>query len=271
MKPKIMFSSRVFGNDVQVILDYAVTEGYDGVEWYLNSFRLRTSKKHREQFFEKLDQYPGLYYTFHLPTVDVELAHREPIISGASLGYLQLYIEYLAPWFLKQDVPPVLTLHVGSNSISVEELDWEVALTNLKQLGDFAAQRNGVVLLENLKVGWTTDPKTHLQMADHAGLGITFDTGHAASNPLVRSGELHLVDYADALSQKIRHVHFYAYESLDQGRHMPPETWMDVAEIWSKVVALPDAQSVVLELSTEEELAKTFDLLMDNKDKWQGR
>jgi sugar phosphate isomerase/epimerase len=177
----------------------------------------------------------------------------------------------LAPWFQKQNVPQVLTLHIGSNSIPVEELDWEVGLTNLKHLGEFAAQRNGSVLLENLKVGWTTDPKTHLQMVDHAGLDITFDTGHAASNPRVRSGELNLLEYADTLGPKIRHVHFYAYESLDQGRHMPPETWQDIAATWSKVVKLPVVESVVLELATRDELVRTFGLLMENSHKWSGR
>lgn len=268
MKPTIMFSSRVFGNDVQKILDYAVAKGFGGVEWYLNSFRLRTTKQKREEFFEKLDEYPGLFYTFHLPTADVELAHREPLVARASLGYLQMYIEYLAPWFAKQKEPQVLTLHVGSNSIPVEELDWETGLAHLKELGEFGAQRNGTVLLENLKVGWTTDPQKHLDMINHGNLGITFDTGHAASNPRVRSGELALLDYVDTLSDRIQHVHFYAYESLDKGQHIPPERWIEVEQIWRKVVSLPKARSIVLELSTKEELEKTFSLLMENREKW---
>lgn len=268
MKPKIMFSSRVFGNDVQVVLDYALAKGYDGVEWYLNSFRLRTNSKHRQQFFAKLDQHPSLYYTFHLPTVDVEVAHKDPVIAMGSLGYLQMYIEYLAPWFLRQENSQVLTLHVGSNSISVDELDWEVGLAHLVQLEKFAAERNGRVLLENLKVGWTTDPKTHLEMVAHAGLGITLDTGHAASNPKISSGELNLVDYAEILSEKIQHVHFYAYESLDKGRHIPPKSWEEIEGIWCKAVSLPKLASIVLELATESELAQTFDLLMENREKW---
>ena len=266
--PKILFSSRVFGNDVQKILDYAVAQGFDGVEWYLNSFRLRTARPKREEFFQKLDAYPDLYYTFHLPTVDVELAHGEPLIAKASLAYLQMYIEYLAPWFTKQKEPQTLTLHVGSNSIAVEELDWETALRHLKELGDFGAERNGKVLLENLKVGWTTDPKTHQTMIEHAGLGITFDTGHAASSPLVRSGELPLLDYLDLLRDEIRHAHFYAYESLDKGQHIPPQAWSDVADVWRKLVRLPNLRSIVLELSTQVELEETFALLRENREYW---
>ncbi|MDI9422491.1 MAG: sugar phosphate isomerase/epimerase [Bacillota bacterium] len=268
MRPKIMFSSRVFGNNTQAILDYAVAKGFDGVEWYHNSFRLRTNKKMRNAFFNTLDQYPKLHYTFHLPTVDVELAHAEPLIAQASLGYLKMYIEYLAPWLQSQDEPPVLTLHVGSNSIPVDELNWETALAHLRELGELARQRNANLLLENLKVGWTTDPKTHLAMANHAGLGITFDTGHAASNPLVRSGELDVVEYMDRLKDRIQHVHFYAYESIEKGGHIPPETWDEVAQTWRKVLSLPQVRSVVLELSTQRELEQTFHLLMENRDEW---
>ena len=171
---------------------------------------------------------------------------------------MQLYIEYLAPG-CAQSEPQIITLHVGSNSIPVEELDWDTALRHLEELGRFAAERNGMVLLENLKVGWTTDPNTHLEMIQRAGLqGLTFDTGHAASNPKVRGGELRLVEYVDLLQGHIRHVHFYFYESLDKGSHVPPQRWDEVAEVWRKVVNLPHVQSVVLELSSQEELEQTF-------------
>jgi len=86
-------------------------------EWYLNSFRLRTPQTRRDAFFRSLDQYPDLHYTFHLPTVDVELAHGNLLIAEASLRYMQLYIEYLAPWLQQQSEPQIITLHVGSNSI----------------------------------------------------------------------------------------------------------------------------------------------------------
>ena len=268
-RPKLMFSSRVFGTDTEKILSYAQAQGYGGVEWYLNSFRLRTPQTRRDTFFRSLDRYPDLRYTFHLPTVDVELAHGNLLIAEASLRYMQLYIEYLAPWLQQQSEPQIITLHVGSNSIPVEELDWHTALRHLEELGRFAAERNGMVLLENLKVGWTTDPHTHLEMIQRAGLkGLTFDTGHAASNPKVRGGELKLVEYVDLLRDHIRHVHFYFYESLDKGSHIPPQEWDEVAEVWRRVVNLPHVQSVVLELSSQEELEQTFKLLMENKEKW---
>jgi len=70
-------------------------------------------------------------------------------------------------------------------------------------------------------------------MIQRAGLkGLTFDTGHAASNPKVRGGELKLVEYVDLLRDHIRHVHFYFYESLDKGSHIPPQEWDEVAEVW---------------------------------------
>lgn len=267
-KPKLMFSSRIFGNDVDRILGYAKKKGFHGIEWYLNLFRLRTNSQMRKAFFAKLDENSDLYYTFHLPTTDVEIAHKEHQIARGSLEYLKMNIEYLAPWLKGQQVSPSLVLHIGSNSIATAELDWERGLENLKELVDYAKERNGEVSLENLKVGWTTDPKTHLAMCEYAGTSITFDTGHAASNPKVLSGELNLVDYAGQLAERIHHVHFYSYEDLDQGKHIPPQGWDEIGAIWKKVVNLPSLKSIVLELSNQAELEQTFTILMANKGQW---
>ncbi len=268
MTQKIMFSSRVFGNDVDKTLEYAGTKGFGGVEWYLNSFRLRTNRGMREEFFAKLDEHPGLYYTFHLPTTDVELAHKESLIATSSLYYLKMNLEYLASWLIKQDHESVITLHVGSNSIPTKDLDWDTALANLNKLDRFAKARNAQVLLENLKVGWTTDPEKHLALINGTDLGITFDTGHAASNPSVLSGQLDLVEYLARLQEKVLHVHFYAYEDLKTGGHVPPKRWEDIDAVWSKVITLPRKPAIVLELSTRHELEQTYNILLENKANW---
>src|SRR5690606_41473021 len=51
---------RSFGTDTEKILSYAQAQGYGGVEWYLNSFRLRTPQTRRDAFFRSLDRYPDL-------------------------------------------------------------------------------------------------------------------------------------------------------------------------------------------------------------------
>ena len=114
-------------------------------------------------------------------------------------------------------------------------------------------------------MGWTTDPHTHLEMIQRAELkGLTFATGHAASNPKVRGGEIKLDESDDLKRDQIRHVHLYFYESLDKGSHIPPLEWDGVAEVWRRVVDLPHVQALVLELSSQEELEHTFKLLMEN-------
>ena len=61
------------------------------MEWYLNTFRLRTPRRGVTPF-HSLDQYPDLHYTFHLPKPCG--AGTATIIAEASLRYIRLYIEY---------------------------------------------------------------------------------------------------------------------------------------------------------------------------------
>ena len=58
IRPKLVFSSRVFGTDTEKILSYAKAQGYGGVEWYLNTFRLRTPQTRRDAFFRSLTSIP---------------------------------------------------------------------------------------------------------------------------------------------------------------------------------------------------------------------
>jgi len=66
-----MLTSCVFNNTKEV-LDYARENNYYGVEWYLNKFRLMINTKKAKEFFNDLDQYPELFFTFHLPTNDID-------------------------------------------------------------------------------------------------------------------------------------------------------------------------------------------------------
>ena len=188
IRPKLMFSSRVFGTDTEKIHVTPKPRATAEVEWYLNTFRLRTPQARRDAFPQ-----PGPVSrpALHLPSAhgrNVELLMATPLSRKHPCATCS---STSSTWLLgcAQSEPQIITLHVGSNSIPVEELDWDTAPAPFGGAGRFAAERNGMVLLENLKVGWTTDPNTHLEMIQRAGLqGLTFDTGHAASNPKVRRG-----------------------------------------------------------------------------------
>ena len=259
MKMELMFSSRIFRSSYREAIAYALENGYGGIEWYLNDFRLPLNPGKLEAFFTALDE-AGLYASFHLPTTDVELGHRKPRIARASLEYLKMYVELLSPWLSSRRYRPPLTLHVGANSIPMEELHWERTVANLAELADTAGAAGGVLCLENLKWGWASDPERFSELVDRSGVMVTFDAGHARSSPPVREGRVSLREWVETLAPRIVHVHLYAYEDWDTGVHVPPRSWDEVAEAYMALRPLK-ARGWVLELPDLEGLERARSVL----------
>jgi sugar phosphate isomerase/epimerase len=257
---EIFLTSRVFSS-IEDTLIYAKDNGYQGIEFYLNQMRLNINHHKIENFFNQLEQYPELRFSFHLPTTEIEIGHKNKFYAKTSLNYLMMYIDFLRPWLLKQDYSPIFTMHIGANSIPMDLLDWETCKNNLKELGQYIAQANGCLCLENLKMGWTAEPKRLIDLVEFAGINITFDSGHAASSPLILSKNMSIVEYLNQLRRYIKYVHFYAYETLDEGRHMPPKKWIEVKDIWNAIVSLEEIKGITIELTTIDELEYTFNLL----------
>jgi len=257
---KILLTSRIFTNTREA-LDYAKNNNYYGVEWYLNKMRLMLNPQKEEEFFNELNQYPELYFSFHLPTSDVEIGHKNIFYAETSIKYLMMYIDFLKPWLTKQKYRPIFTIHIGSNSISMEQLNWEISKENLKKLGQYIFEANGCLCLENLKMGWVAEPKKLIDLVEYAGVNITFDSGHAASSPLVLDGKLSIIEYINQLKPYIRYVHLYAYETLDEGRHIPPKTWSEIEDIWSAIKSIKEIEGITIELTTLLELEYTYNLL----------
>jgi len=257
---KIMLTSRVF-NAHQDALKYAQKNDYCGVEWYLNKFRLVISSEKQKEFFTELDKCPDFRFAFHLPTNDIEIGHANPFYSETSLKYLMMYIDFLRPWLIKQQYRPIFTMHIGANSISMKELNWDTTRLNLKKLGKYILEANGCLCLENLKKGWTAEPKKLVDLVKYAKINITFDSGHAASSPLILKKELTIGEYINQLKPFIHYIHLYSYETLDIGRHMPPKTWEEIKNVWEIVKYLPEIKGITLELTTLPELEHTYNLL----------
>ena len=260
---RLMFSSRIFKDDIDAALDYAQREDYLGIEWYLNYIRLPINRKSMENIFKKLAKYPNLYYTFHLPTKDIEIGHLDQKLASASLEYLKMYISLLSPWFKEQEYRSILTMHIGANGISMDSLDWERTKENIKMLADHAYNSNAVLNIENLKTGWTSDPELHLKLIENTSAQITFDFGHASSSPLIRENKLTIKKYLEKL-KKVSHIHFYDFETLDSGDHIPPENWQQIEKDWHLIDNYKNIKGIVLELTTINDLSSTRNLILKN-------
>lgn len=260
---KLMFSSRIFKDDLDAALDYAQREKYLGIEWYLNYIRLPINRKSMKNIFKKLNKYPNLYYTFHLPTKDIEIGHLDPVLASASLEYLKMYINLLSPWFKEQDYRSILTMHIGANGISMDSLDWERTKENIKKLAEHAYNSNAVLNIENLKSGWTSEPELHLKLIKDTKAQITFDFGHASSSALIRENKLTISEYLKKL-EGVSHMHFYDFETLDTGEHIPPKDWLQIEKDWYLIDKYRNITGIVLELTSIEDLSSTRDLILKN-------
>ena len=172
-----------------------------------------------------------------------------------------MYIDFLRPWLMKQQYRPIFTMHIGANSISMEKLNWDINKENLKKLGQYIFEANGCLCLENLKMGWTAEPKKLIDLVKYAGVNITFDSGHATSSPLVLKGKFSIVEYINQLKPFIRYVHLYAYETLDKSRHMPPKTWSEIEDIWREIKSIKEIKGITIELTMLPELENTYKML----------
>jgi len=256
----IVLTSRIFPT-LKETLQYASAHNYYGVELYLDKRRLSLNPDRIEKVFHRLNQYPQMYYAIHLPTSDVEIGHKNSFYAQTSLQYLMMYIDILKPWLLKQNFQTVFTIHIGANSLPVELLNWKTCQENLKKLGQYVASVNGCLCLENVKMGWTANPERLIELVEYAGINVTFDTGHAVSSPLIREGKLTIAEYIEKLKPYINYIHLYAYETLEEGRHMPPKSWDDIKIIWEEINKINNIKGITLELTTLPELEFTFTLL----------
>jgi hypothetical protein len=89
-KPSLGLSSRSSFHRYHECIRYAQEKKYQGIEWYLDFFRLPAWKGLRDQFFNTLRE-SGLLFSFHAPTNDVEPALKDRIHSTVALDYLKMY------------------------------------------------------------------------------------------------------------------------------------------------------------------------------------
>jgi len=248
VRPEFLLSSSAFREPAEAVVAYARKHAYAGIEWYLDQRRLPIAPEARKKLFESMRR-GRLGIRFHAPAADVEIGHRNPTIAEASLRYLTMYIEFLA-----EVAPTTLTVHVGSRSIPMEMLSWDVTLEHLRRVAAAGRERGVTVCLENLKRGWTSDPHRLLAMAEAANSAITLDLGHAHASAFVQNGGP-LEAFHAVIKQRVANVHVYEIET-PEGVHIPLEGLARHGPAFDALLA--QGQRIwVLELSNPADLAQT--------------
>jgi len=248
-RPLVVLSSRASFNRYRESIRYAKENDYQGIEWYLDYYRLPAWKGLRDRFFNTLQE-SGLPYSFHAPTADVELALKDRTYSAVALEYLKMYIDFLA-----ELAPFTFTIHIGARRIPVEELSWEYAMDHLKRLTEHGYSRNVTVCLENLVGGWTGTPEKLMEMVTSSGAGITFDIGHARGGKWVQNGHGTALEFLNIVAPKVLSTHVYEYED-EKGEHLGPDKSTQISPLLERLLEM-GCKWWVLELNTYKEAEET--------------
>lgn len=256
--PRLVYTSRPDGDDYRSSLEFALGQGFNGIDWNLDFFRLPVSSTERNAFAEALlrarDRY-GLGFAFHAPCADAELGHARASYARVAVSYLKMHVDLLAESGL---VPSVLTVHVGSRGIPERELDWDSAGRNLTDLVNYGESAGVCVALENLKHSWTSNPAGLKELLAASGAKATVDIGHArgsaafAAAPAEGPGSVAGWIGDVARSATVVAAHVYSIETAD-GRHVLEE---DLAPIRPALNALAATGCSwwVLELKSRAEI-----------------
>ena len=253
--PSLVLSSRPSFNRYHDCIRYAKENKYQGVEWYLDYFRLPVWKGLRDQFFNTLRE-SGLLFSFHAPTNDVELALKDRIHSTVARDYLKMYIDFLA-----ELAPVKFTIHLGARRIPVEELSWEHAMDHLKRLTEHGYSKNVTVCLENLVGGWTGNPEKLMEMVTASGAGITFDIGHVRGGKWVQEGHGTPLEFLNIIAPKVLNAHVYEYED-EGGEHLAPGRDTGIFPLLDRLSEI-GCHWWVLELNTSKEAEETRRVIRD--------
>lgn len=248
-QPLLILSSRASFNRLRECVDYAKKNDYQGIEWYLDYYRLPAGKKSRENFFASLRE-SGLKHSFHGPTNDSDIAQKDKDHSRAACDYQMMYIDFLAEFS-----PLTYTIHIGGRRMPLAELSWQHAIDNLKRVSAHGHSKNVTVCLENLVQGWTGDPEKLIEMVTAAGAGITFDIGHARGGQWVQDGRGTALEFLNIVASKVVTAHVYEYENT-KGEHLAPANTIEISPILARLSDI-GCRWWVLELNAYAETENT--------------
>lgn len=253
MTPQIVLTSRASGGDFRAAAKAATELGFAGIDWNLDYFRIAAASNARQPFLDAALS-TGLPSGFHGPCHDIELGHKDPFVAATARQYLKMYIDFVTPLGDTH-----MTLHIGSRSISMDEMSWEHACEGLREVTQYGLERGVTICLENLKQGWTSEPQKLAELAEYAGAAITFDVGHARGSAPLREGRMTLDEYIRPFAGMIKNMHVYELETL-AGKHMEPVDLNGIGDFlrWAS------AQGItwwVIELDTYEAMVRVKQLL----------
>jgi len=257
---KIACSSRPSGSDFEAAIEFALSHGFDGIDYNLDFARLPVASGAVARLRSMMAG-ANLPFKFHAPCTDVELGHVDPEVRQTSLRYLGCYVNAVAALGGTE-----ITIHLGSKSIGSPETDLKGAIDAVAKLVRHGATKGVTVCLENLKAGWTADPETYNALLTATGAAATFDIGHANASECVRRGMITAAELVRTTKAPILSAHVYEVET-PSGVHLHPQNLDNIGEVVEALVER-GCEWFVVELPCYDSVPYVQQLLAEFRDGW---
>jgi sugar phosphate isomerase/epimerase len=250
-RPKLAMCN--FIPEVEKLRDFALSRGFDGIDWTLTVEDLPSSAFEETRLLRQISRLQPLEVRYHCAFANTDLGDADNAKAQASMEVFRQACRLVSRLDGK-----FITIHVGLGRDSTEGLLWDRTLEALAELVQFADARGIRICLENLAWGWSSRPQLFEKLIRKTSAAVTWDLGHARVCPAVESQQYGVGDFVLPHAERVVNAHIYHEERDD--RHRPPQHLADLAERLQLLCALP-CDWWVLELRDEPALSATLEVV----------
>lgn len=251
--PKIALSSR-YSINADELIAFCRAHGLDGIEYTIQS----ETKEDLDMEFANMKKLAdsGIEIRYHFQFKTVEPAHKCPAFAARSVRYYKDCLDAISILGGRH-----IIVHLCLNyKFDMEQMCFESASRNLKEIVDYAGTKGITVCLENLTFGFTCEPDPYLRLIEASGAAANIDIGHASASPIVTNHQMSPEAFIEKILPHTVSAHVYKVEINDdvlrKGWHICPDKKEDM-ESRLRLLLSGHSEWWLIELSDPAEILKT--------------
>jgi sugar phosphate isomerase/epimerase len=253
---KVRLACCNFLPEVKALKEFALTHGFDGVDWSFFQDDLPASPAAESAFARSISLLHPLEVRYHCPFSNLDLGNEDAAEARKAREVLRQVCRLVS-----KVGGHCLTIHIGLGLSHTLDLCWERTIKGLADLVRFANHLGVRLCLENLALGWTSRPELFEKLLRTTNVWGTIDIGHAQVSPSVTSHLFRVADFVMPHPERFLNAHIYHVERSIG--HIAPEKLADLWERLLLVQKLPLCTWWVLELREEAALLQTFGIVRE--------
>lgn len=251
--PKLALSSR-YSIKAEELIAFCREAGLDGIEYTIQS----ETKEGLDAEFANMKKLAesGIEIRYHFQFKTVEPAHRDAEFAARSVRYYKDCLDAISKLGGRH-----IIIHLCLNyKFNMDEMCFESAKRNTKEVVDYARAKGITVCLENLTFGFTCEPDPYLALLKATGASANIDIGHASASPIVMNNIITAEEFMEKIIPHTVSAHVYKVEINDdvlrKGWHIAPDKKEDME---SRLNLLLNGRSDwwLIELGDREEILRT--------------